>query len=105
MVAERNKRKMPRSVENKRKSFFATDNEQSVIRWLREFGWNPIVTDSVTRSVQRELETYDRKKAYLIQEGKQSTQEFEDIVLGLGQLEIFYHRWSEYMKELKSANK
>lgn len=92
---------MPRSVDHKRERFYATQNEQRLINWMREFAWNSVISENVTKSIFREWENLERKKDYLKDHEQMNTQEFEDLAVSIGLFEVFYYRWKAYMDELK----
>ena len=93
-------KEMPKATTNKRKCFFATDRERSLIVNLRQFVGMNKVRDAVSNGILRELENLERKKSFLKQEGKEFTEEFQEICIALGPLELVYLNWRELMKEL-----
>ena len=99
------KKKVPKvPKEFHRGRFFATAREQKIITWLREYYWNTAVSDSIINAILKQLETLERQRDYMKQEKEDTSKEFEEVVISIGLLEVFYVHWRELMTELKGKN-
>ena len=91
-------------LEHHRGRFWATEREQRLIRWLRDYSWNAAISDSIINAILKQLETLERQRDYMKQEKEDTGKEFEEVVISIGLLEVFYVHWRELMTELKGKN-
>ena len=79
----------------KRLRFYATLIEQNFIEHIRQFTTVPFVKESVTKALLKELEYLEMQREYMKQEGQENTDEYRELLMSMGPLELVILSWKE----------